>query len=92
MNDNRHDDEIADGANVAMTVREFEGVMREASRQPPWRTNADREADYADGNQLSTELLQRQAELASRLPKRTSSARLSRRCAAMRPRPARTGV
>ena len=37
--------------------------MREAINQPPWRANADMEADYADGNQLSSDLLRKQAEL-----------------------------
>ena len=47
----------------AMTLREYAGIVREALNQPPWRANADREADYADGNQLSSDLLQRQREL-----------------------------
>lgn len=47
----------------AMEVTEYAQIVREAVNQPPWRANADREADYADGNQLDSELLRRQKEL-----------------------------
>lgn len=47
----------------AMEVTEYAQIVREAVNQPPWRVNADREADYADGNQLESELLRRQKEL-----------------------------
>lgn len=42
-----------------MTVLEYSKIVQECIDQPPWRTAADKEADYADGNQLSTELLKR---------------------------------
>lgn len=46
-----------------ITIDEFAKIVREAINQPPWRLNADKEADYADGNQLDSELLQRQRAL-----------------------------
>lgn len=42
---------------------EYTEIMEEIEEQPDWRTTADKEMDYADGNQLSSELLQRQIEL-----------------------------
>lgn len=47
-------------AEAPITIDEFAQIVREAINQPPWRANADKEADYADGNQLDSELLQRQ--------------------------------
>ena len=41
---------------------EFGRILDEAVEQPYWRAEADKEADYADGNQLDTELLRKQAE------------------------------
>ena len=58
---NTHGPEMeSDGA---LTLREYAAIVREALNQPPWRANADKEADYADGNQLSSDLLQRQRQL-----------------------------
>ena len=42
-----------------MTALEYAKIVQECIDQPPWRAAADKEADYADGNQLSTELLKR---------------------------------
>jgi hypothetical protein len=42
---------------------EFFRIIGEIDQQPDWRHIADKEADYADGNQLDTELLQRQKGL-----------------------------
>jgi len=50
-------------ADAPISMDEFAQIVREAINQPPWRANADREADYADGNQLDSELLQKQASL-----------------------------
>ncbi len=50
-------------ADAPITVDEFAQFVREAINQQPWRANADKEADYADGNQLDSELLQRQKML-----------------------------
>ena len=50
-------------ADAPITVDEFAQFVREAINQPPWRANADKEADYADGNQLDSDLLKKQAAL-----------------------------
>ena len=42
---------------------EFARILDEAAEQPYWRAAADKEADYADGNQLDSELLKRQKAL-----------------------------
>jgi len=47
----------------AMTLAEYTEILMEDENQPAWRTNADKEMDYADGNQLDSELLQRQKNL-----------------------------
>lgn len=47
----------------AMTVEEFAGIIDEIIDQPPWRLQADIEADYVDGNQLDSKLLQRLREV-----------------------------
>ena len=41
----------------AMTAQELRRIFDEIAQQPPWRAQADREADYADGNQLDSDLL-----------------------------------
>ena len=43
-----------------ITPTEFAEIIDEAVDQPQWRAAADKEADYADGNQLDSELLRRQ--------------------------------
>lgn len=60
---NEQDEHIEDRGEGPLTVTELAAIVRESIAQPPWRVNADHEADYADGNQLSTELLQRQKAL-----------------------------
>jgi hypothetical protein len=42
-----------------MTVAEWADIINQAIYQPPWRAQADIEADYVDGNQLDSKLLQR---------------------------------
>ncbi len=56
-------DELQDGQDEPITRDEFASIVRESLAQPPWRAQADHEADYADGNQLSTALLQRMKEM-----------------------------
>ncbi|MDD2711314.1 MAG: hypothetical protein PHU77_00200 [Simplicispira sp.] len=46
-----------------MTPTEFAQILDDAIEQPHWRAAADKEADYADGNQLDSELLNRQKAL-----------------------------
>ena len=43
----------------ALSVLEFARIIEECIDQPHWRAAADKEADYADGNQLDSALLQR---------------------------------
>lgn len=38
-------------------------ILQEIQDQPDWRETADKEMDYADGNQLGSELLQKQKQL-----------------------------
>lgn len=46
-----------------MTPTEFAKILDDCIEQPHWRAAADKEADYADGNQLDSELLTRQKAL-----------------------------
>lgn len=46
-----------------MSVKRLEDFLDEISRQPAWRRQADKEADYFDGNQLTAEQI---AELEER--------------------------
>lgn len=46
-----------------MTPAEFAKILDDCIEQPHWRAAADKEADYADGNQLDSELLNRQKAL-----------------------------
>lgn len=46
-----------------MRIDEYAQVVREIANQPPWRAQADKEADYADGNQLDTDLLRKMRQL-----------------------------
>ena len=58
-----HDiDEIEDYASK-MSLHEYQSILAEIEEQPSWRDTADMEMDYADGNQLDTDLLRRQKEL-----------------------------
>lgn len=50
--------------DVPLSLAEYTEILEEIDNQPKtWRRNADKEMDYADGNQLKTELLQAQAAL-----------------------------
>ena len=46
----------------ALTLEEYTLFCEEIEEQPAWRSSADKEMDYADGNQLDTELLRAQQE------------------------------
>lgn len=48
-------DELILKPNEGMSVRRLENFLDEIARQPPWRRQADKEADYYDGNQLTAE-------------------------------------
>lgn len=49
-----------DNAGVGdLSLDEFTGFLTEIRDQPAWRAKADKEMDYCDGNQLSSEILTR---------------------------------
>lgn len=50
-------------AELKISYEEYTDIYAEIEEQPYWRHTADKEMDYADGNQLDSELLRRQAEL-----------------------------
>ncbi|WP_220815678.1 portal protein [Pseudomonas paralcaligenes] len=45
-----------------LTLYEYREIFEEIEMQPTWRRTADKEMDYADGNQLDSDLLRKQAE------------------------------
>ncbi|QEL64770.1 hypothetical protein OTERR_12940 [Oryzomicrobium terrae] len=47
----------------ALSQVEYMEIHKEIEQQPTWRRVADKEMDYADGNQLDSELLLKQKEL-----------------------------
>ena len=49
--------------DLPLTSYELDQIVTEITEQPKWRATADKEMDYADGNQLDSDLLRRQAEL-----------------------------
>lgn len=61
MHDAKTDDK--DSSELAMTLEEYRQIIDEIDEQPDWRHIADKEMDYADGNQLDSELLRKQQEL-----------------------------
>jgi len=48
---------------MELSLPEYSAIVRQMQAQPPWRAQADRCADYADGNQLDAQVLARQREL-----------------------------
>lgn len=52
-----------DPGSGALTLQEFSDYFYEIENQPAWRAKADREMEYYDGNQLSSEILQRQQQI-----------------------------
>lgn len=51
------------GNRAGLELDEFTRFLHEIENQPAWRSRADREMDYVDGNQLDAEVLQRQKAL-----------------------------
>ncbi len=60
-NDEKTEAEVDD--SLALSLTEYSAILDEIEEQPFWRHTADKEMDYADGNQLDSELLKRQQEL-----------------------------
>lgn len=52
-----------DGEDQEMELNEYTHIVREIELQPRWRAKADKEMDYADGNQLDSELLRKMQEI-----------------------------
>lgn len=48
---------------MTLTLDELQDILYEVEEQPHWRSIANTEMDYADGNQLNGDLMRRQAEL-----------------------------
>lgn len=46
-----------------LSLSEYSEWLAELNDQPAWRTNADKEADYFDGNQLDSDAMRRATEL-----------------------------
>ncbi len=58
------ENEPVDTPDGALTVDEYREIHEEIDNQPrEWRAIADKEMDYAEGNQLKTELLEAQRQL-----------------------------
>ncbi|MEG2432128.1 MAG: hypothetical protein RSB25_10780, partial [Acinetobacter sp.] len=55
--------EQANRDDDALTLDELTEIMYEIEEQPYWRNIADKEMDYADGNQLESELLNRMKQI-----------------------------
>ncbi len=57
------DDEAQENeAQTGLDLATFTQWMLECEQQPAWRSNADKESDYYDGNQLDSEVMRRAAE------------------------------
>lgn len=55
--------EEMDCSDDGLSLQQFTAWMYEIENQPAWRSRADRESEYYDGNQLSAEILQRQRDI-----------------------------
>ena len=61
--DREHMNDTPPAGDAAMSLEEYQELLLEIEDQPHWRAIADKEMDYADGNQLDGDLLRKQAEL-----------------------------
>lgn len=57
------DDKFDASGDEPLTQEEYAEIFNEIEEQPKWRYTADKEMDYADGNQLDGELLRRMREI-----------------------------
>jgi hypothetical protein len=60
ITDGNQTDQASAPTSAGITLDQFEAWHKEVKEQPPWRTKADREADYLDGNQLDSDILRKQ--------------------------------
>lgn len=63
MIDEAQDTGAARNLGEPITADEFSDILEEIETQPVWRSRADKEMDYYDGNQINSELLQKQKAL-----------------------------
>ena len=64
MNDTSTNNSPVDTPDGPLTVEEYRQIHEEIDHQPrEWRPIADKEMDYAEGNQLKTELIEAQRKL-----------------------------
>ena len=57
------DNEVQEGeAQTGLDLFTFTQWLLECEQQPAWRSNADKESDYYDGNQLDSDVMRRAAE------------------------------
>lgn len=61
--DTEADQRLTPEGDAPLTLAEYTEIIREIEAQPSWRGTADKEMDYADGNQLDSDLLRANAEL-----------------------------
>ena len=64
---NNNDDNIGSrpdqGADKGLSLSDYTRWLHEVENQPSWRSKADREMEYVDGNQLNSEVLQKQGKI-----------------------------
>ena len=53
-------DDVPDVTEAGLTLAQFKEFYEECKAQPSWRTKADKEADYLDGNQLDSDVIRKQ--------------------------------
>lgn len=61
--DNESPDPTLDAQGAPLELDELYDILHEIDEHPRWKHAADEEMDYADGKQLDSDLLRRQAEL-----------------------------
>ena len=61
--DHYADEPLTPEGDAPLTLAEYTEFIREMEQQPSWRGTADKEMDYADGNQLDTELQRANSDL-----------------------------
>lgn len=61
--DREHMNDAPPAGDQPLSLHEYQELLLEIEDQPHWRAIADMEMDYADGNQLGSDLLRKQAEL-----------------------------
>ncbi|MFM7012172.1 MAG: hypothetical protein ACKO0Z_23065 [Betaproteobacteria bacterium] len=62
MNTHEMNETAQEEAEEGLSLQEFTKFLTECEEQPAWRSRADREHDYYDGNQLDSDVMRRAAE------------------------------